>query len=494
MSTAVLLLLAICLGPPYPAEASTENEADSCTAANGEDFVLSDDTILGPRTHEACHTITAGPNLGVVGPDGDLVLFAGDSVILRNGFYVGTDAKLTIGSSSFEPCTGPCRVFCGSGVIEDFAFGGTIALAAEDLVHVLLLPEGYTASEIDAGVFDSDVADWLAEWRAIETYAAIQQAFCIWKWPIASNEHVAPTSPQTADTAFLVPITSDGNSVHSSLTLDSPTAGRVWDLMDTFPFPPTSFYPPGGRTSRIAKNLVVSIMVYDVDTGRSGLFGRSRRFENPDDSSQRISVALAHNRPHEFSHAFSRVQDEYVETCCGALGVANALAIDSPNVLNVVTSPQCGTLPWDHLAAGGTINPSTHQLIGAFGLDGVGFHPELRCLMNGTHDNAAVYGGNGNLRSHDRLCNFCRELTVFRLLERIHVLDDPSTSYATWIDDYRDAFYDHFGFKVPAPVPQENSVGTPIYDPCEAAAHSFAAPLPEWPTSVAWRCEVGETE
>ncbi|MGB6366204.1 MAG: hypothetical protein WBG93_05185, partial [Thermoanaerobaculia bacterium] len=46
----------------------------SCQAANGEEFILSDDTILTSQTYEACNTIIVGPNLTVLGPDGELIL------------------------------------------------------------------------------------------------------------------------------------------------------------------------------------------------------------------------------------------------------------------------------------------------------------------------------------------------------------------------------------------------------------------------------------
>jgi hypothetical protein len=138
---------------------------------------------------------------------------------------------------------------------------------------------------------------------------------------------------------------------------------------------------------------------------------------------------------------------------------------------NIAPTNQCSALPWAHLLSGGAINPSTEQLVGAFGTPESGYHPELLCLLNGTHDNATHYGGNGLLRVEDRMCNFCREMTTFRILERTSVLPDTQTSFMTWTAMYRSPFYARYGFKVPSVVPQTNDVrnpaqGMPIYEAC----------------------------
>lgn len=375
-----------------------------------------------------------------------------------------------------------CPILCGDGVIDDVRTGGTVALEHRSMVHVVLLAEGYTAGDLASGAFDEDVVDWLVEWQAIDPYSTFANAFCVWQWSVPSNEHVTFTSPQAADTALRVPITSDGSGIDSTVPATGPTAQRVWDLLYDFQYRPSSFYPFGGHTSRAAKNVIPVILVLDPSTGHSGFSGRTRALQNPADSSQAVFAAIAHNRPHEFTHAFSRLADEYIETSGGPLCTSNALAVDSPWVTNVVCSPQCGTLPWEHLREGTAINPSTDDLVGAFGAAVVGYHPELKCLMNGTHDNAIVYGGDGDLRVRDRMCNFCRELTVFRLFERIHVLDDPTVSYSVWVDTYRTPYFARFGFAVPDPVPQQNSSGESFFDDCTFSSfgvtHSWPAAEP----------------
>jgi hypothetical protein len=134
----------------------------------------------------------------------------------------------------------------------------------------------------------------------------------------------------------------------------------------------------------------------------------------------------------------------------------------------------CGELPWAHLLAAAPHNPSTTDLVGAFGTPEQGYHSELICLMNGTHDNAQFYGGNGLLRDDDRMCNFCREMTAYRVYSRSGILGDDAAGFEAWKATYRPKFYERFPLQVPAVVPQTNDVqnpaqGEPHYQACAAA-------------------------
>ena len=89
--------------------------------------------------------------------------------------------------------------------------------------------------------------------------------------------------------------------------------------------------------------------------------------------------------------------------------------------------------------------------------------------MNGDRaDNSAVFGGEADLRDPERMCNFCRELSAFRLFERIGRLNDTATSYATWQTQYRVPFYDAYGFDVPPNVPMETPPGRPSSFPASS--------------------------
>jgi hypothetical protein len=92
--------------------------------------------------------------------------------------------------------------------------------------------------------------------------------------------------------------------------------------------------------------------------------------------------------------------------------------------------------------------------------------------MNGTHDNGVAWCPAGELTLRvGRLCNFCRELTAFRLYYRTGLI--PGTvqqAFATWKAMYRLPFFSRFGFSVPAPVPQtlrcDGEAEKPVYEAC----------------------------
>ena len=118
----------------------------------------------------------------------------------------------------------------------------------------------------------------------------------------------------------------------------------------------------------------------------------------------------------------------------------------------------------------------TAGLVGAFGTPEQGYHSELRCQMNGTHENGQAFCaaederyGNLLLRS-PHLCNFCREMTTYRIFERTGMLSGTA-GFATWKAMYRPAFFQRFGFFVPmGPLPQtiecNRGMAKPVYQAC----------------------------
>ena len=69
-----------------------------CTALHGDCVELSDDTVLDTEVYEVCETVTTGPNYYVAGPNGHLILQAGETVKLGDDTSVGVDGRLTIGN------------------------------------------------------------------------------------------------------------------------------------------------------------------------------------------------------------------------------------------------------------------------------------------------------------------------------------------------------------------------------------------------------------
>ncbi len=357
----------------------------------------------------------------------------------------------------------------GSGRFEDVSTGMPVpTVPLEKRVQVLLFAEGYTAADLDVlhtvsshdGNRANDIDRWVDEVFRIPPYADYREAFVVWYLPRASAAH-----SNEGDTAFAVPVSNGALA-----TPTSETAARTWAAIALNPVPPMDFSGGGFGTLRTH---VAAFLIFDPQSGRAGLSGLTTSLRNPDDSQQRIATAFAMGHAHEFTHAFSAVRDEYLED-------DNAPPQGSSPQSNVVASNVCSDLPWQHLLSGGAINPATDELVGAFGRSTHGFHSELLCLMNGTHDNATYYGGNGTLRPSDRMCNFCREVTAYWVYARTGVLDATNAGFDTWMSDYRSAYFERFPFFVPGVVPQTNNVQNPsqgmaFYEACTAASH--IAPL-----------------
>jgi hypothetical protein len=355
----------------------------------------------------------------------------------------------------------------GSGTFEDVSSGAPAArVPLEDRIHVLLVAEGYTAD--DLAVFHAkdshdddranDVDRWLDEVFEIAPYAYYREAFVVWYLPRASNTHF-----DGGDTAFAVPVS--GGAVTGSSSTLSETATRLWAALGEHPVPPDDF--SGGGFGSVRTH-VASFLMFDTERSRAGLSGIATSLRNPDDTQARIASAFGMGHAHEFTHAFAGVRDEYLED-------DNDPPEDWNDLSNVVGTNVCGELPWSHLLSGGTINPATDELVGAFGRATHGFHSELLCLMNGTHDNATYYGGGGTLRPNDRLCNYCRELTAFSIYARTSRLATGTTGFDVWKSSHRAPYFAAHPFFTPAVVPQTNDVqnpsqGDPIYEECASAS------------------------
>ena len=137
---------------------------------------------------------------------------------------------------------------------------------------------------------------------------------------------------------------------------------------------------------------------------------------NPANQNQRIGAAFGLGHAHEFTHAFGRLADEYMETttCTGA-------AISETS--NVAGSNQCDSLPWAHLLEGRGIN-TTAGLVGAFGVAGarLPLGAQLPDERHARQRPVLVREGDERYTTltlrPERFCNFCREIIAFRVFER----------------------------------------------------------------------------
>ena len=336
----------------------------------------------------------------------------------------------------------------GSGDFDDIETGARVPrLPIERRVHVLLLPEGYLAGELP--VFHdhaghnlaspgNDVDRWIKEVFDLEPYSKLREGFVIWYLPRASATHIDGMQSAFAQPAPALWTTLDG-------------AGP-----DAFAFPPAA-------TSR---NFVASFLLFDPARGRAGVSGHTTSCPNPADRNLTVPCAFGIGHAHEFTHAFSDVRDEYLEDNNTRSGAGNAWS-------NVSGSNRCDEVPWAHLLPGRGINTGPAELVGAFGRPERGYHSELKCQMNGTHENGSYWCAPGDsltLRA-GRFCNFCRELTTFRLLFRTGVLTGTTQqAFAAWAARYRQPFFRRFGLSAPTPVPQTvrcpGQMDRPVYEAC----------------------------
>lgn len=342
----------------------------------------------------------------------------------------------------------------GSGDFLDVSTGERVPqVPLADRIHVLLLSEGYLADELpifhdhaqhDLANPQNDVDRWLAEVFAIDPYSQLREAFVVWYLARPSSAHLGEGT-----TAF----GGDPSGAAAPLFSALDAAGD-----DAFPFPP----------STTVRNFVASFLIFDPARGRAGVSGYTGSCSNPASPQQRIGCAFGVGHAHEFTHAFSNVRDEYLEN-------DNPLP-QASETSNVFPTNTCEQLPWAHLLEGRGIN-ATPDLVGAFGRPERGYHSELLCLMNGTHDNGQYWCapddqayGSLTLRP-DRMCNYCRELTGYHVLRRTGLLPEMN-GFETWKTSYRAPFYETFGFFVPpGALPQtlecnRGQAATPVYEAC----------------------------
>lgn len=473
-------------GSQAPTDGGTNVELElRAIGANGT-IGLEWNAVDGAESYRIYYS--TGPSVGLSDPS--VTVAAPRISYVHRGLPNGTEHRYlvtaVVGSSESAPSNEATATPEGEWVLEELGSGsiGDVStgmpaprIPIERRLHVLLFAEGYTAEALPGfhdhathdGERNNDVDRWVDLVFGIQPYTEFREAFVVWYLPRASN-----TDIDGGDTAFQVPIVS-GPGV-GAFNQSAELGSRAWAAIGQHPFPPTDF--SGGGFGSV-RNAVAAFLIFDPARGRAGVSGRAGALANPDDNQQRISSAFGIGHAHEFTHAFSGLRDEYLEN-------DNSAPNNWSGTSNVVGTNQCGELPWAHLLAGSAINPDTEELVGAFGVPAIGFHSELLCLLNGTHDNAEYYGGDGLLRVEDRMCNFCREITAFRVYQRSGLLENGDAGFETWTSEYRSAFYDEFGFAVPATVPQTNNVrmpanGTPIYEACSDALE----PAPPAPKRVA---------
>lgn len=348
-------------------------------------------------------------------------------------------------------------VFEGNGVIDDYSGTGTLQILPKDLHTILVIPEGYTEKEINSGIFYVDIRNWIEQSEWVEPFRSYKNAFRILQYNAPSDAYITENDREKT---LLGILPAQENTLDNDMTIPSK---RVWKIVEDNGLLTDDTYPRKGITSNVVKNLTIVILVYDPKENRSGFSGFVKRFPHPDGSNKNLSVAISRNTTHEFLHSFSHLSDEYLDKMREKKFHPNQDAESSNYLSNLSPNQQASLTPWKHLLRGGKYNPDIANFIGTFGDAKNGYHSEAKCIMNGRHHNKDTYGGDGQLRDHKHICNWCREITVFRLYEKVGIFKNPNNDFMTWKEKYRDNYYRRKGLSKPEEIPARNSEGKAIY-------------------------------
>ncbi len=462
------LLLAFCLLCPRASTAAAEParvDRVDVVAANGSVG------LDWPRVPEASgYRIYWSTSPGVV-PGRAAHLDSREPACVHHGLRNGTRYHYVVspliggreGAPSPEVSATPAGAWAleelGAGDFDDVLTGRRVPrVPIKDRIHVHLFAEGYQEEDLPtlhdgashADHRANDVDRWVDEVFTIEPYRHFRSAFVVWYLPRASAHHLGQ-----GETALGVGV-DDGGVGDVQASAGPLFAALDGSGQDAFAFPLTES----------SRNHVAAILLFDPQAGRAGFSGVSLTLNNPANRAQTLPCAFGIDHAHEFTHAFAGLRDEYLED-------RNRPPV-ARETWNIAPSNRCDELPWAHLLAGRGVN-STPHLVGAFGSPQHGFHPELLCLMNGMHDNGRYYCPAGPDGAPDlgmrvnRLCNFCREITTFRIFERSGRLGDTGT-YERWKANYRAPFYRRLGFQTPPRLPQAvrcpDQPARPVFEDC----------------------------
>jgi hypothetical protein len=370
---------------------------------------------------------------------------------------------------------------------------GTVQLASDEIVDVVILGDGYLASE--NATFQAHAQQWYNRTfgsgaiTGIRPYTYFKQAFrvrAVWEPSPGRASIVSRDSSHyrikidPSDTSVASGDWHNGTSEPNRGFRDSlyKVLDALLDPKDTTRYPSNLDNTVYGiqithdSMANVYSHLYIVMLIRA--TGDKNPGGRCRTVIKPG-GPQRVRVAFGTYEQHEFGHAYGYLDDEYIDDRNAVNVYYRNPEPDLRSVFNLTninflpTSPmyddpddRCDDmLIWPHLAPGGKYNPSIRSLIGNMfaGMDKyeVGAaHSEYKCLLNGTHESyfCDFEGDYKNLRDYFNMCFWCEEIVAVRTLERTHQLQRAGDStdihskgrqwYRLWDDSLRDAYYNYF--------------------------------------------------
>lgn len=373
--------------------------------------------------------------------------------------------------------------------IPDLADGGMVRLSADQIIDVVVLGDGFLASEKAA--FFQQAQGWYDEYlspNGERPFTFFSQAFRVRAIFNASSERASPgrDSYYRVNVSASCAVSTDpcaiagGGWENASGTDNEVFRNRLFGSVDALsPAANAAQYPdtltvtaPGAPTQAgVYSNLVV-VMFVRADDGASGYRAPSGVTKLITNGARKLRLGFEAPK-HEFGHAFAYLRDEYID----ARGTDATLSNPTPQSVFSLsnlsyTNARCNLL-WAHLAPGGRYNPNVYSPIGNLYLGGVRergvWHSEYKCQMNGKHENYQCNVDSGDpfidLRDRSRFCFWCEEVLTVRILEKTGQLrrsSDPSSIlergqvwFNLWKDTLRDRYY--VRFDIPRLIAEKNA-------------------------------------
>lgn len=237
---------------------------------------------------------------------------------------------------------------------------------------------------------------------------------------------------------------------------------------------------------KLMRNCIAAIALMDTSgpngSGSSNISGFYSDVSAPPDhplgDGIKISVAFGRSYPHEFSHAFSLLIDEYIdERETFALIWQDPSHLSVFELWNVAFSSKSYKAPWLHLSYLGIYKRSPDSRVGQMWIGGKGkekgvWHSEYKCLMNGGHknyycrtDEPDQFDSNNNQVFADlrwyNFCIWCEEIVTIKILEKTDAFlryDDIFLSggdinklgdiwYLRWVNELRQVYWSAFAIE-----------------------------------------------
>lgn len=399
-------------------------------------------------------------------------------------------------SVRYELGAGNWRPPGGGPWIPDLAnAGGTVRLADDQVIDVLILGDGYQTRES----FERQLTDWLADFYGVEVYNRFAGAFRIRAFFRQSDKPCSGGEDRGSFYRVKVGTTGDDQDEVSTdgWWAAEGTDSTIFRLhlfqsldafrlnLRTYPGDLDVGGDPGADTDKTVihnqlagmySNLVVAMLVRTADVPNTS--GRTREIADmrypvpgaPKPLWRTVNVAFGSHALHEFGHAFAYLEDEYISKPGRTANRSNPMQNSVFTLSNLSFSKQLDQIPWQHLspwgrkrrqAAGEEPSPIVGWLWRGGEEELEVWHSKYHCLMNGGHHNYAYSTtekppalADLRFRRPPRYCLWCQEIVTIRILEKTGQLaaaGDPENVndrgrhwYSRWVNTWRDRYWAAF--------------------------------------------------